>query len=83
METKHTQGKWKIWEDWICTEEGDDIARIDGNDKEAQANAKLIAAAPDLLKALKKCSKVLSMYNSDKSVDAWYLAEQAIKKATS
>jgi hypothetical protein len=48
-----------------------------------EANAKLIAASPDLLEALIKCKNQLASYSSEKSIDCWYLAEQAIKKATS
>jgi hypothetical protein len=44
-----------------------------------KANAKLIAAAPDLLEALEKISEVLDRTACDKSFE---LTEQAIKKAT-
>lgn len=48
---------------------------------EAKANAQLIAAAPDLLKALQQAKVVLSSYNTDTSIDAWVNANEAIKKA--
>jgi len=56
---KHTQGNWsasKYSQDWgVYSETGDgrDIALVREYQPEAaEANAKLIAAAPDLLKAL-------------------------------
>lgn len=46
--------------------------------EEAEANAKLISAAPDLLEALQ------NIENDDNSIPAhaWHLVQKAIKKAT-
>ncbi len=57
MNTKHTPGPWKYDETWalIHAEHGSEIAAVHaarGTRGEAQANAHLIAAAPDLLAAL-------------------------------
>ena len=63
METKHTP--WiasmerEVYEVDIINSEGDIIARVeylDGDVGETEANAKLIAAAPDLLEAC-ECAK--------------------------
>lgn len=60
---KHTQGQWKVVAQMpsgytIENEKGQIIAIIDENGdmskEEAIANAKLIAAAPELLKALRR-----------------------------
>lgn len=59
METKHTKGNWFAHDGQIYPEEtGKTLALIpyfDKENEEEQANAKLIAGAPNLLKA---CMKV-------------------------
>jgi hypothetical protein len=56
METKHTQGTWHSHDGQIYPEQtGKTICLIpyyDKDNEEQQANAKLIAAAPNLLQAL-------------------------------
>ena len=87
METKHTKGEWK---QQPCTEGieiySNDlaIARIPknyANKQEAEANAKLIAAAPKLLEAL---IELKSQFCGEKTPErlAAYKAELAIKSAT-
>ena len=53
---KHTKGNWKLNKDYtIRGEKGQFIAQIcsaDNNDSEREANARLIAVAPELLEAL-------------------------------
>lgn len=95
---KHTQGEWEIeprQTDLEVTIKCEDV-RIcevksfsgsvfnDPETKEANANAKLIAAAPDLLEAL---HAMLSRFESTdigypKADHVKQLAEKAIKKAT-
>jgi hypothetical protein len=83
METKHTKGEWIVKSNselcWVESKTHHIATVSFGN----EANAKLIAASPDLLEALIKCKNQLASYSSEKSIDCWYLAEQAIKKATS
>ncbi len=53
MKTKHTKGEWKVVGKWIKS--GNKIIATlwaKKNPKQEQANARLIAAAPDLLRAL-------------------------------
>lgn len=104
METKHTPGPWEItptmegpWGLKTFEISGDDrekywIAHVlsDKNDSEekGEANAKLIAAAPELLNALYRVSALYgslieqtSDYNREDNAD-WRAAQAAIKKAT-
>ena len=88
---KHTQGEWTI-ENPRGTHhikcEGKEIARVTGVNKtfdckKAEANAKLIASAPDLLKALKTCLHTLrNTVNNGDADNTILLTEKAIKKAT-
>jgi hypothetical protein len=56
MTTQHTPGLWEVGHDGsgapIITFEARDIATVEAYYKDAEANARLIAAAPDLLEAL-------------------------------
>jgi hypothetical protein len=88
-ELKHTKGEWtasnvdegeQMWS--IRTDEkqpdsDNTICGIWDNSPTAEANAKLIAAAPDLLEALIEVVRI-----SDRKHDAWDKAKAAIKKAT-
>jgi hypothetical protein len=61
--TKHTPGPWKSIEgaDIVRTENGEYISKIGGGtDAECEANARLIAAAPDLLSA---ATKLLAVFD--------------------
>ena len=101
METKHTTGKWIIdrksetlTEKTVCTEQMDicTVLCIDIDDEEADANAKLIAAAPDMLIALQKAVEVIERMSDEYSaianrhasytVGESKIIEGAIKKAT-
>lgn len=77
--SKHTEGPWEVRADWIVGFNGTlHVATIprafDGDYSEA--NAHLIAAAPDLLAALKEVVTI-----SDRKHDAWDRAKAAIAKA--
>ncbi len=68
MKTTHTKGKWIIKEPTIRT----------------LANAKLIAAAPELLEALNQMNVALTGHEIEPEQEAAFeLMRQAIKKATS
>ena len=87
MSEKHTQGPWKVAPDFSIVSEHAyyKIAEIVAGDREGEceANASLIAASPDLLKA---AQDVLSHKRGE---DDWLILsihcralEDAVKKAT-
>lgn len=103
MKTKHTPGPWKICGGFIADSRGEAaIAKfvpIDGvtwcdsaAGNETQANARLIAAAPELLAALQELTEGMQLvmdpatgkpYNgSDDGISARNRALLAISKAT-
>lgn len=90
MKTKHTKGEWKLMErpsnisNSIGVESnGERHTRLEdytNNKDEAAANAKLIAAAPELLEALMNLTNTCQKYFRDEfKLDE---ATNAIKKAT-
>lgn len=87
MKTKHTQGEWQSRSEdsdlYIYSPMHGAIATIPkviygNNSEEHKANAKLIAAAPDLLEALIEMVE----YNVDTHHSHVTKAKAAIKKAT-
>lgn len=83
MKTKHTEGKWAT--DGKEVRSKDNLTLVANlhnlhNQKETEANAKLIATAPELLYALRHC--LLNLKDSKQGNAAWSLAKNAIKKAT-
>ena len=91
----HTKGEWSIWDSetnpdyphiTISAKGTPKIAKVIYNfvsTNEQKANAKLIAASPDMLKALKSAENAMSYFTSDKEVMKSYIAvTSAIKKAT-
>jgi hypothetical protein len=87
-----TPGPWNIFKGiWELEIEADGIAICDlcqrGDEEQELANARLIAAAPDLLEALEF---MLSVFNEtypdvaddEEDREAWAKARAAIKKAT-
>ncbi len=92
MENNHTSGKWYVSDikqddgEYIYsdTNQFSAIARVykDGNPhkEQAEANAKLMAAAPDLLEALKPLmSLFLNETNYPEGTIGYTLKQQAIK----
>lgn len=95
MKTKHTKGEWGIRfkrrigynaSHTIIYADKEGIAEIicefDGQNKQIEANAKLIAAAPELLKGLMEIKKSLEGDVSERVIDNCIVrAEQVINKA--
>ena len=94
MEKKFTKGNWNVSDDTsecylVKSDDGGLIAFVyDGDiDDEAihmdvvQANAKLIAAAPELLDACIKIAEYIETHNISDG-EAYFIAKNAIKKAT-
>ena len=91
MSATHTPGPWYaieyagMWGIQSVDEYSQDNNLLDmENDDRAEANAKLIAAAPDLLEALNLCRIALyntGLYNFSEQL-AYSEANKAIKKAT-
>ena len=86
METKHTKGNWEYDKYGSISVNGKTIvihgciATTMHDDEEYIANAKLIAAAPDLLGVLQRA---LSDFRNGKWTEETYnIVEQAINKAT-
>ena len=51
--SEHTPGPWVVSQDWVMTRSGSRICTVDGEvSVRVEADAALIAAAPDLLAAL-------------------------------
>ena len=87
MEAKHTKGNWIAKDGQIYVEEtGETLALItyfDKDNEEKKANARLIAAAPDMLEALKKLLVSMPVPGRNrKQAEAELMAIEAIKKAT-
>lgn len=76
--TKHTKGPWHIRAERYrfihVTASGGGIAHLDTIDGEGMANARLIAAAPDLLEALTDLLSAHHHSKGDEWVDAAYAA---------
>lgn len=78
MKFKGTKGNWRLenlFGNWLIITDKNDVLNI----KDNEANAKLIAASPELLaaalKALDECCDLIS-------TDAGNALDEAIKKAT-
>lgn len=84
---KHTQGEWVSLAYRVDVDVADGLSGICEmsewmDESEMEANAKLIAAAPDLLKSLQECVKAMKIVTSSAIKPFIERAEQAIKKAT-
>lgn len=87
--SKHTPGPWKAVPTAfgpidIVVSDGRDIVTVyGGGTGNKEANARLIAAAPDMLEALKQAQTNFKTYDRFKvDVDAMRKIEAAIAKAT-
>ena len=90
MTTKHTQGEWMQFRGNIVTKSKStlpidydtNICKLNNNLDESEANAKLIASAPDLLEAL---IDITNSYRTKVNMTEEHIirnALSAIKKAT-
>lgn len=81
---KHTQGNWTTKEGQIYTEEvGKTLALIpyfDNQNKEQKANAKLIAAAPELLESCIELLDFIERHFPNENGEAIFDAKRAINK---
>ena len=81
----HTPGPWRLGNQpsnviaWRVTDSADrDVAHVFGSDLKSKGNARLIAAAPELLAALKR---VVAAAEDGDEMTAIELAEAAIARA--
>jgi len=86
MKTQHTKGTWQLQKDnCIINIDGGAIicqmGSADNNDIQKDANAKLIAAAPELLDALTEVQKLLELTPYD-NLNLQDLVNNAIIKAS-
>jgi geranylgeranyl pyrophosphate synthase len=92
MTTEHTPGLWEVGHDGsgapIITFEARDIATVEAYYKDAEANARLIAAAPELLDTLKLLFEDWVTLVGDDCEDnedvrrIWQACQDALTKAT-
>jgi len=86
---KHTKGPWIITEEGFISQECEETNLIASphcskniDEDEREANAKLIAAAPELLEALKKALPYVSEFpNTKENNQIMELIESTISKA--
>lgn len=88
--SKHTQGPWTV-DGAVATEnldvlgEGGRIAMLDCDDIDAEtlkANARLIAASPEMLAALRVAQSELHYFTATRGSEAHEIVRAAIAKAT-
>jgi hypothetical protein len=79
-QSKHAPGPWFVSETLAVGPAGQIIACVRTDHSQAQANARLIAAAPELLAALKRIrgSAKRNVVNPD---EIFFVADRAIAKA--
>lgn len=81
--TKHTQGKWSydsFSNIWVDNKTKVFIPSID-NQEESEANAKLIASAPEMLEALKQIRDILISADHELWIEHCGI-DRIIKRAT-
>jgi len=88
--SKHTQGPWTV-DGAVATEnldvlgEGGRVAMLDCDDIDSEtlrANARLIAASPEMLDALRVAQSELHYFTATRGSEAHELVRAAIAKAT-
>lgn len=73
----HSPGPWRLHRDWdtwpfVLDANGDDVAEVCGDRSERERAGRLIAAAPELLEALKSAVDALDRFKvSGGGVDEW------------
>ena len=87
MNTQHTPGPWRVTTAKVMAENGRAICLIENRKlhegfQESSANACIIAAAPDLLAALRLCERALEERDAEAEEHAAKAARAAIAKAT-
>lgn len=90
MKSKHTRGEWIAVGHWvehvddsvpdICNCNHNSMGQDGRSDAEIIANARLIAAAPEMLKALKACHLELYQCTLQLNSEGWSTG-QKVKKA--
>ena len=80
--SEHTPGPWEVQGDLVVRPDGYSVAECQAQEVDGQyyANARLIAAAPDLLEALGQCLEVMDEYHVNHD-PAFSNATAAIAKA--
>ena len=82
MEAKHTQGPWRLYGYDVGTAQDETLAVVCAMDGDTdEANARLIAAAPDLLAALEDIVQASDANDGNSLMHAIQAAQTIIAKA--
>ena len=97
--TKHTPGPWKIFEGWGADKRrpvivdaipdvdgkfvGNCICRMASTNPDIEANAKMIAAAPEMFEAIESMLVFLAYAPSPDTNELWQKVSRAYDKAKS
>ena len=84
---KYTPGPWEASRDgpnrrWLVNADDFGVATCDGPWRNQEADARLIAAAPELLNSLRTCLLIVEHMSADAAPDTIKEARAAIAKAT-
>ena len=64
MSKKFTDGKWEVWRDGSI-HSGNELVTIDERSDKSMANARLVAAAPDMYRLLEEMCPYVSAYMAE------------------